>query len=317
MGVYYELRAAGLVASKGADGEGLVEVSSEDAGKSLTPVVEVLSPEEFLKLEVEDFSDIEALQTLEDSESNFIDLYPKFVIGSFAIPRKDSNDLDTFAFYMDRQHLIFIDKYDTAQKILEALVQSGAMRSPTTGHCLYVFMKKMLYEDLEYMDKIEDQMEALEERLMEEDMDVSTSRIMRYRRVSMRFVSYYQQLATMAALLSDDENKLMRKDDSHWFDHMENLADRLSARAQNLREYSLQLHELHQTHIDLKQNSIMQVFTIVTVLFAPLTLVTGWFGMNLTKIPGIGMDSMWLVLLIVFAVCTAGLLLFFRKKKWL
>lgn len=54
-----------------------------------------------------------------------------------------------------------------------------------------------------------------------------------------------------------------------------------------LREYSLQLYELHQTQIDLKQNSTMQILTIVTVMFAPLTLVTGWFGMNLTVLPGL------------------------------
>ena len=61
----------------------------------------------------------------------------------------------------------------------------------------------------------------------------------------------------------------------------------------------------------------MQVLTIVTVLLAPMTLVTGWFGMNLNVMPGIDVEFMWLALLITFVVCTGFLLVIFYRKKWL
>lgn len=317
MGVRYEIRSTGLVPVDTLEPSGLVEVTPAEAKKSLVPVVGVLSPRELCSLAITDVDDEEMLQTLEESESNFADIYSKYIIGSFAVPSKGSTELDTFAFYMDRQRLVFIDHGDTAEGVLRHIAQSGAIRNMTTAHCLYVFMKELLREDLAYMGTIEDQMEDLEEGLMEERVSISTPKIMRYRRMSMRFVSYYQQLATMAAMLSDDENKMMSREEVRRFDHMENLADRLAARAETLREYSLQLHELHQTHIDLRQNSTMQVFTIVTVLFAPLTLVTGWFGMNLASIPGLGFEGMWALLLVLFILCTAALLFFFRRKHWL
>lgn len=315
MGACYEIKPSGLVPaqSKGAS----CPADPMKAGKGFAPVVEVVTPQEFSALPLEELSDPEMLETLEEAESNFVDIYSKCIIGSFAVPLKDSTDLDTFAFYLDRQRLVFIDRDSTAAGVLQRIAQSGAIRTTTTAHCLYVFMKELLREDLAYMGKVEDQMEDLEEGLMEERVGISTPKIMRYRRISMRFVSYYQQLATMAAMLSDDENKMMSREEARRFDHMENLADRLAARAETLREYSLQLHELHQTHIDLKQNSTMQVFTIVTVLFAPLTLVTGWFGMNLASIPGLGFEGMWALLLTLFILCTAALLLFFRRKHWL
>ena len=49
---------------------------------------------------------------------------------------------------------------------------------------------------------------------------------------------------------------------------------------QTLKEYSMQLREMHQTQIDIRQNEIMKVLTIVTTLFMPLTLIAGWYGMN-------------------------------------
>ena len=317
MGVRYEIRSAGLIPVSTMTPSGLVQVTSADARKSMAPVVEVLTPQEFCELGVEEFSDPEALRTLEESESNFADIYSKFIIGSFAVPSKDAVELDTFGFYMDRQKLVLIDSDHTAQDVLDHIAQGGAIRDMTTAHCLYVFMKELLREDLDHLGRVEDEMEDLEEGLMEERVSVPIAKVMRYRRMAMRFVSYYQQLATMAAMLSDDENKMMTREEARRFDHMENLADRLAARAETLREYSLQLHELHPAHPDLKQNSTMQVLTIATVLFAPLTLVTGWFGMNLADMPGLGFDGMWMLLLALFFVCTGALLLFFWKRKWL
>lgn len=79
----------------------------------------------------------------------------------------------------------------------------------------------------------------------------------------------------------------------------------------------MQLHELHQTRISLKQNSVMQVLTIVTVLFAPLTLVTGWFGMNLAVMPGLDWPWLWALLIVLAVAFSSALLAFFHRKGWL
>ena len=53
------------------------------------------------------------------------------------------------------------------------------------------------------------------------------------------------------------------------------IRDRLYDMVQTLKEYSMQLREMHQTQIDIRQNEIMKVLTIVTTLFMPLTLIAG------------------------------------------
>ena len=44
---------------------------------------------------------------------------------------------------------------------------------------------------------------------------------------------------------------------------------------------------MYQAQIDIEQNNLMKFFTVVTSIFAPLTLITGWYGMNL-KLPELG-----------------------------
>ena len=51
---------------------------------------------------------------------------------------------------------------------------------------------------------------------------------------------------------------------------------RLQAEAQALREYGIQVRELFQAEIDIRQNRIMKTLTIVTTIFLPLPLVAGW-----------------------------------------
>ncbi len=318
MSVHYELRSTGVIQASDLASE-LVEVSADDAAASTLPIVEVLTPGQFCQLGLEDCNDLTTSETLTNAESNYVDIYQNHVMGSFSVPSRsiEAVDPDTFAFFLNKHKLVFVDNGTTAEEVLSQIVQAGVLRTTSTIHCLYVFMKYLMLDDLDYLGTVEDGMEDLEEAMMDLNNEVRTSQIMGYRRLSMRFAAFYQQLATMAAMLSDNENKMMTREEARQFDHIENLADRLSSRADTLREYSLQLHELHQTHIDLRQNSIMQLLTIVTVMLAPMTLVTGWFGMNLTTLPGESVPFMWAALIGLFFVCAGGLLVLFHRKRWL
>lgn len=321
MAICYKLEEVGLRPANQTLTEmaSLIKVDELDAESSTAPVVAILSKQEFNQLGLEQPDAHESLESLSTSESNYVDLYPGYIVGSLAVPSKTDLDAEPslYAFYMDRHQLIFVDEGGSAKDALERVVNIGVLSGTTTGHCLYVFFKELLVDDLKFLGQFEDQMESIEEQLLDADSDVPSSTIMKYRRQSMRWGVYYQEIATMASILSDNENRLMDDAVSHAFDHIESLADRLATRSETLKEYSLQLHELQQTRIDLKQNSTMQIFTIVTVLFAPLTLVTGWFGMNLTLIPGLDWPFMWVALVAGALVCTGGLLAFFKWKKWL
>ena len=77
-------------------------------------------------------------------------------------------------------------------------------------------------------------------------------------------------------------------------------AGRLYSNVQTLKEYSMQLREMHQSQIDVRQNQIMKVLTIVTTFFMPLSLIAGWYGVVI------------LVCLLIIVIE----LWFFHKKKW-
>ena len=61
----------------------------------------------------------------------------------------------------------------------------------------------------------------------------------------------------------------------------------------------------------------MKVFTIVTVLFLPLTLLTGWYGMNFIHMPELQWRFSYPVLIAISLVVVLGLVWYFKRKKWL
>ena len=64
-------------------------------------------------------------------------------------------------------------------------------------------------------------------------------------------------------------------------------------------------------------NEIMKVLTVVTVIFLPLALLAGIYGMNFENIPELKIKDAYFVLLGLMASIVVGLLLLFRKMRWI
>lgn len=87
----------------------------------------------------------------------------------------------------------------------------------------------------------------------------------------------------------------------------------LVAYERRLLEYAQQVKEAYQAQIDARQNSNMQFLTVLSTIFFPLTLITGWFGMNFRDMPGLdnGYPAVMVLSVIVILIC----IYIFKKKK--
>ena len=95
---------------------------------------------------------------------------------------------------------------------------------------------------------------------------------------------YYAQLDDLYAMLADaipDAEEHVQR----LLEHLSGKAQRLLTMTEQEKEYSLQLREMHQTQVDMRQNQIMKILTIVTTIFLPLSLLVGWYGMNFQGMP--------------------------------
>lgn len=83
-----------------------------------------------------------------------------------------------------------------------------------------------------------------------------------------------------------------------------------------LRESAEQAREAYQAQIDIEQNNVMKIFTVLTAIFLPLTLLVGWYGMNFQYMPELGWKYGYVYVIGLSVVTCVICFVLFKKKKW-
>ena len=69
--------------------------------------------------------------------------------------------------------------------------------------------------------------------------------------------------------------------------------------------------------INIQQNKTIKIFTVVSVIFMPPTLIASIYGMNFDEMPELHWKYGYLLSLLSMVVVVGGILYYFKKKKWL
>jgi magnesium transporter len=77
------------------------------------------------------------------------------------------------------------------------------------------------------------------------------------------------------------------------------------------------LTDLYMTSLSNRMNEIMKVLTIIGTIFIPLTFIAGIYGMNFEYMPELTVWYGYPAAVAVMAIIAGGLLLYFRRKKWI
>ena len=82
------------------------------------------------------------------------------------------------------------------------------------------------------------------------------------------------------------------------------------------RERTIVLQEEYLARIAFQQNSRLYVLAIISVIFLPLTFLTGVFGMNVAGLPGLEDSNAFLYVAAFCVALAVALLIWFKFKKW-
>ena len=299
--------------------ETLKEVSRKELKNTDKQYVVVLSTEEWMEHKDSfemgiDFDPGTAEIYTTKAEVNYDSL-----TGSFSIPdRTDFNNDDCkFAFALDEKGIVFIDDTGRVVEMINAIIKTKKWNLPSLERFIYDFLDQITKDDLRIMEKYECELDDIETKILNEEEGVSLGRVndirsdIRYLRI------HYEQLMDLGQELEENENNFFKQENLRYYRLFLDRMARLHDTSTSLRDYTMQLRDLYKAHLDIKQNRIMTVLTVVTTIFLPLTLIAGWYGMNFRYMPELEWKWGYPV---VIAVCVAivGLsLLFFKKKKWL
>ena len=239
--------------------------------------------------------------------------------GSFAVPsrEKPSQIEGKFAFALDEKGIVFIDDSGTAEMLILTVQRTKKWRLPSLERFLYDFLEQIVKRDRDLLEHYDKELDAMEGAISNEKGEMVSERVNEIRTEIRDLRVHYEQLLDFGQELEENENSFFKQDNLRYFRLFSNRIDRMRDSAVAISDHASQIRDIYKAHLDIKQNRIMTVLTIVTTIFMPLTLIAGWYGMNFRYMPELDSEWGYPIAITVSLLIVVGSLVFFKLKKWL
>lgn len=299
--------------------ETLVECSNEERLKDDIPYVAILSNQEWLE-QKDSFTMGIDMDVCPEIDTTKAEVNYDSLTGSFSIP--DRTNLSEgknfeFAFALDEKGVVFIDESGFALRIIEHIIKNKKWRNPSLERFLFDFLEAIVFNDLKILSGYETRLEVLEKRIINNDTKNIMEELNDIRGDFLDLRMHFEQLVDLSQEFEENENQFFAQENLRFFKLFTSRVERYCDQVLALKEYSIQIRDLYQTQVDLKQNNIMAVLTVITTIFFPLSIITGWYGMNFEFMPELAYKYSYPILGIICVCIIVFEIIFFKKKKWM
>ena len=181
-----------------------------------------------------------------------------------------------------------------------------------SGYLLYHVLDDLFDYCFPILDKIGTKLDAIEDDVFEgrseevvRDISNAKQEIISYRKI------IKPERATLRGLERYTE-RFLPEDLEIYFDDIVDASERIWDLLDNFKEVVEALEATNESVISHRQNYRLQLLTVFSVVFLPLTLISGVFGMNF------GFNSVGFVTVVaVMGLLFLSAVSFFRWKRWL
>ncbi len=238
--------------------------------------------------------------------------------GSFSIPdRKDFSKTHDFLFALDEKGIVFIDDENAVEPMLKTITSTKKWRFPSLERFIYDFLEQIVRNDRELLEQYEKELDEIEDAVVRNEEESASERVNDIRSEIRDLRVHYEQLLDFSQELEENENNFFQPDNLRYFRLFTRRIERLRDETVAVRDHALQIRDICKEQLDIKQNRIMTVLTIVTTVLMPLTVIAGWYGMNFQYMPELASRWAYPIVIIVSALIIIISLIIFKKKKWL
>ncbi len=159
------------------------------------------------------------------------------------------------------------------------------------------------------LDSIEDDIEDLRSEEIVNDISRVKQEIISYRKI-------VKPQRPALRLLERHIERFLPENLELYFDDLVDASERIWDLLDNYKEVVEALEDTNESVISHRQNDVLRVLTVFSVIILPLTLISGIFGMNV-GFPGEGTHAAFWVIVGLMVATIVGMVAFFRYKRWL
>jgi magnesium transporter len=255
-----------------------------------------------------------------------IDDYEEYLFGVLhfpiydkAIQRLNAGEID---FFLGPDYLVTLPNVELLpvtrlfRRCEEDELERNRLFARGSGRLLYEVLDDLFDYCFPILDKIGHKLDVLEDDVFEgrseevvRDISNAKQEIISYRKI------IKPERGTLR-LLERHVERFLPEALELYFDDLVDAAERLWDLLDNYKEVVEALEDTNESVISHKQNDVLRVLTVFSAILLPLTLLASVFGMNV-DFPGSGTAGGFWAIVVLMAVAFAGLISFFRLKRWI
>jgi magnesium transporter len=213
---------------------------------------------------------------------------------------------------------------DCLEPVRQRLRQSrGALRSLPPDYLAYALVDAVTDQYFPVLGRYADRLDGLEDEVLDQPyLDIIWQLHSIKRDLLLLQTSILPQRDLVHSLMRDpsalvgEETRLHLRDVA---DHTGQITDLITS----YRDMAQALIEIHLNIASNRMNEVMQVLTIISAIFIPLTFIVGVYGMNFEpnsspyNMPELRMRYGYPVTLLVMFTMAVSMLIYFRRRGWL
>ena len=193
----------------------------------------------------------------------------------------------------------------------------GKIRKMGADYLVYALLDAIVDNYFIILEKIGDQIEFIEERLIINPASDTLNTIHKLKREILFLRKSVWPLREVISGMERGESSLIKGTTKIYlrdvYDHNIQIIDTI----ETLRDMLSGMLDIYLTSISNRLNAVMKVLTIIATIFMPLTFLAGIYGMNFKYMPELEWKWGYPLILLIMSTIGISMLFYFKRKKWL
>ena len=234
----------------------------------------------------------------------------------------DTNGIDfgviQLSFFVGERFLIsrHIGSSISANWLFKQLEFEPQLMAEGPGSLAVRLSNRLARRYVEILLGLEPRLDEIEDEMFGQPDDSLLSELTRYKsrlRNINRIAKYHEQIA---ARLRSENDPLLSESLEHEIVDLYEQVERTQSLANLHYQIASDLTDGYLGMSSHRLNRVMQILTIITVIFVPLTFLAGVYGMNFENMPELSTRSGYFIVIAIMFVIAVTQLIYFRKKRW-
>jgi magnesium transporter len=241
-----------------------------------------------------------------------------FPVYDKAVQRLNAGELDVF---LGPDYLVTLPTVELLpvtrlfQRCLDDPELRESLFAKGSGYLLYHVLDDLFDYCFPILDKIGHKLDRIEDDIDESQSEEIVRDISKAKQEIISYRKIIKPQRPTLRLLERHVERFLPEDLELYFDDLVDASERIWDILDNYKEVVEALEATNESAISHRQNDVLRVLTIFSVLLLPLTLIASILGMNVA-FPGSGTATAFWVIVVAMVSVLVGLLAFFRWRRF-